>query len=259
LLAVSADNIGIKSLVQKIVSLKYTTKHKQILEIFRTAEHGKVVVLGENEEVLGVIYSDKVLSLLQRQKASSLYNFAGVKDEESVYDSITNKVRSRYKWLIINLATAFFASTIVSMFNDTISRNILLAVYMPIVAGMGGNSATQTLAVMVRGIALNQINLHNMWRTLRNEVTAGFVNGVINGILVSVVVFYINHDLLISIVLGIAMITNLVVASTFGTIIPLVMTALKKDPASSATIFITTATDVLGFLVFLGLASVLLN
>jgi magnesium transporter len=130
---------------------------------------------------------------------------------------------------------------------------------MPIVAGMGGNSATQTLAVMVRGISLKQISLGNAMRTLKSEVGASFVNGIINGFLVAFVVIVKDNDWKIALILAMAMVINLLVAATFGTMVPLIMSKLKKDPASSATIFITTATDVLGFLAFLGLATVILG
>ncbi len=173
-------------------------------------------------------------------------------------DSVRTKVKHRYKWLIINLATAFLAAFTVSLFDETITKYVLLAVYMPIVAGMGGNAATQTLAILVRGIALKQITIQNAWKTLRREAGAGLINGLINGLIVALVVIIMNRDYKMAFVLSLAMVVNLVVAGVFGTIVPLVMQKLGKDPATSATIFITTATDVLGFLVFLGLASVIL-
>jgi magnesium transporter len=130
---------------------------------------------------------------------------------------------------------------------------------MPIVAGMGGNSATQTLAVLVRGIALGQIDLATCLPTLKKELAAALINGLINGVLVAAVVLIFNHDVKVAFILAMAMITNLLVAGFFGTIVPVIMAKLKKDPATSATIFITTATDVLGFLAFLGLATVVLK
>ena len=151
------------------------------------------------------------------------------------------------------------AAFTVSQFEEVISEYVLLAVYMPIVAGMGGNAATQTLAVLVRGIALRQITLTTAWRTLKNEVGAGLVNGLINGFLVAFVVLVKDHDWKIALILAMAMVVNLVVAAFFGTLVPLIMSKLKKDPAASATIFITTATDVLGFLAFLGLATLILQ
>ncbi len=245
--------------VKRMPSIKHTASHDDVLELFRSHPHAKVAVYNEDKNVLGIIYSDDVLKLIEDQPASSLYDFAGVSSEEEVDDSARKKVKFRYKWLIINLATAFLASFVVSQFESTISQYVLLAVYMPIVAGMGGNSATQTLAVMVRGISLRKITLGSAWKTLKSEVGAGALNGVINGVLVALVVILKDHDYKIALILALAMIINLLVAAIFGTMVPLVMSKLHKDPASSATIFITTATDVLGFLAFLGLATVILR
>jgi magnesium transporter len=129
---------------------------------------------------------------------------------------------------------------------------------MPIVAGMGGNAATQTLAVIVRGITVGEVNLKNGFKPIMNEVGAGFINGIINGVLVAIVAVLWNHNPALGFVIGIAMVCNLVIAGFFGAFIPLFMKAIGKDPATSATIFITTATDVFGFFVFLGLATLIL-
>jgi magnesium transporter len=124
---------------------------------------------------------------------------------------------------------------------------------------MGGNAATQTLAIMVRGITLQQISLATAWRTLRNELGASMINGLINGIIVSAIIILKDGDWLIGLILAFAMIINLIIAATFGTLVPLIMKKLGKDPATSATIFITTATDIFGFLAFLGIATLILN
>jgi magnesium transporter len=244
--------------VKRIPHISYAAKHDEVKHLFRAHPHNKVAVMNDSGDVLGIIYSDDVLKLMQEQESGSLYDFAGVNAEESVTDPIKRKVKLRYKWLIINLATAFLAAFTVGQFEDVLTQFVLLAVYMPIVAGMGGNAATQTLAVMVRGIALKQVSLKTALRTLRNEVGAGLFNGIINGILVALVVLFVNHDIKIALILGLAMIVNLLVAGLFGTMVPLIMARLGKDPATSATIFITTATDVLGFLAFLGLATLIL-
>jgi magnesium transporter len=168
------------------------------------------------------------------------------------------KVKSRYKWLVINLGTAFLAAAVVGLFEDTIAAFTLLAVYMPVVAGMGGNAGTQSMAVTVRGIALGQVSLPTGGRAVFNEVVAGAANGAITGFLVAVIAAVFNRSPLLGLVLGVSMVLNLVIAGFFGTLIPLVLSRIGKDPATSATIFITTATDVLGFLVFLGLARAVL-
>jgi len=245
--------------IKRIPTIRYSASHDEVVQLFRNHPHSKVAVLNDFGSVLGIIYSDDILKLMQEEEASSLYDFAGISEEENVMDPGLTKVKLRYKWLIINLGTAFLASYMVSLFQGTISKYVLLAVYMPIVAGMGGNAATQTLAVLVRGISLKQIDLSTALPTLKNELISGAVNGIINGIIVAGVVLILNHDVKIAFILALAMVANLLVAAFFGTIVPLIMRRLGKDPAASATIFITTATDVLGFLVFLGLATVLLK
>ncbi len=249
----------VKDFLQRIESVKHTASSESVINHFIANPHRKVAVVGENDAILGVIYSDDVLRVLKETAGANLYDFAGVNNEETVFGSIKQKVLSRYKWLIINLATAFFASFTVGLFDETIAKYVLLAVYMPVVAGMGGNSATQTLAVMVRGIALKQIELKTALPALKKELGAALINGLINGVLVAAVVILFNHDIKIALILAVAMIINLLVAGFFGTLVPLIMEKLKKDPATSATIFITTATDVLGFLAFLGLATLILR
>lgn len=245
--------------VKRIQTISYAASHDDVMDVFISHPHAKVAVLNDGGAVVGIIYSDDILKLMQESEASTLYDFAGIREEESVADPARFKVRNRYRWLIINLATAFLASFVVSQFEETLSAYVLLAVYMPIVAGMGGNAATQTLAVLVRGIALKQIELKTAWRTLRNEMGASLVNGLINGVLVAAVVVILNGDVKIAVILAIAMVINMLVAAFFGTLVPLIMSKLGKDPAASATIFITTATDVLGFLAFLGLATIILD
>ncbi|HYF04773.1 MAG TPA: magnesium transporter [Patescibacteria group bacterium] len=245
--------------VRKIQVIRHNADHNAVVSVFREHPHNKIVVTGERGNVIGIIYSDDALRILGEQESASLYDFAGVSDEEAVTDGALAKVKNRYQWLVLNLATAFFAAFTVGLFSETISKYVLLAVYMPIVAGMGGNAGTQTLAVLVRGIAMRQIDLRNAWPTLKREVAAGFLNGLINGVLVALVVLFFNRDPELALVLALAMVINLCVAGFFGSLVPLVMKRLGKDPATSATIFITTATDVLGFLAFLGLAQFILG
>lgn len=258
-LGLAGRNELIGKYVKRIPTISYAADHQKVVDKFRAHPHNKIAVLNDSEDVMGIIYSDDVLQLIEEKEAATLYDFAGVSSEEGVSDSSARKVKFRYKWLIINLATAFLASFVVSQFESTISEYVLLAVYMPIVAGMGGNAATQTLAVLVRGIALKQISLRTAFKTLKNEVGAGLLNGLINGFLVAFVVLVKDHDVKIAIILALAMVINMIVAATFGTLVPLIMAKLRKDPATSATIFITTATDVLGFLAFLGLATIILK
>ncbi len=243
---------------EKVPTIKHHRDEKRIIRIFKKHPGNKIVVLDDDKKIIGVIYSEDIAKLINKESTTELYESAGVSEEENVHDPFYNKVKSRYKWLIINLATAFLAASVVGLFKDTISSFVLLAAYMPVVAGMGGNAGTQTLAVVVRGLALKEIELRTARKVVINEIIAGAINGIINGALVAFVAFVFNQSLVLGLIAGVAIIINLMIAGLFGAIVPLVMKHFKKDPASSATIFITTATDVLGFFVFLGLASLVI-
>lgn len=243
---------------RKIASMQYNADERSVVSKFVSHPHDKVVVLDDDKSILGIVHSDDVLSLLDHRALHDLFNFAGVSHEEDALDSAWSKFKSRYLWLIINLATAFLAASVVGSFEDTISKFTLLAVYMPIVAGMGGNAATQTLAVAVRGLVMKEIDLKTGWGFAGKEVLASLYNGIVNGAIVGLAATLFNKNPLLGLVLAIAMIANLLIAGFFGAVIPLIMKALGKDPATSATIFITTCTDVGGFFVFLSLAKLIL-
>jgi magnesium transporter len=251
-----SDKIG--SDLRPAPSVRFDAREREVRRLLREHPHNRVVVLDEDGSIMGVVFTDDLLRALRSQAARSLYDFAGVRQEEDVHDPVSLKVRSRWIWLVINLGTAFLAASVVGLFSSTIERVVVLAAYMPIVAGMGGNAATQTLAVMVRGLSMKEIELATGWRVVMAEIGTGFVNGAVNGIIVAVIAALVNQNPMLGLVTGTAMVFNLMVAGCFGALIPMVMHRLGKDPATSATIFITTCTDVLGFSVFLGLASLLL-
>ena len=257
-LAIARKNEKIDKYVRRVPHILHNKSEKEILEAFKKHPHDKIVVLDSDKSILGVIYSDDILRLIEKQSTQSLRKFAGIREDEDVLDPTLTKVKYRYKWLIINLATAFLAAGVVGLFQDTISKLVILAVYMPIVAGMGGNAATQTLAVIVRGLALKEIDLKTAKPVILKEIGAGFMNGVINGVIVAAVATFVDYNPMLGLVTALAMIINLVIAGIAGSTIPLIMKRLGKDPASSATIFITTATDVGGFFSFLGLATLLM-
>ena len=254
----TSSNSKIGKYIKKTPSIKYNEKEKSVINVFKKNPHNQIVVLDEDKSILGVIYSDDILKLIKKETGKDLYSFAGLRREENIDDSFLIKVKNRYKWLIVNLGTAFLAASVVSLFEQTISGLVLLAVYMPIMAGMGGNAGTQTLVVVVRGLALQEVDSKIAKRVVLNEMAAGAINGIINGSIVALVAIFFNKNPLLGLILGISMFTNLIIAGFFGTIIPLTMKKLGRDPASSAAIFITTATDISGFFIFLGLATILL-
>ena len=257
-LALHRADEPIATLLKKVPSIQFDADQADVEKIFEKHPHSKIVVLDGNGSILGIIFADDVLRVINKRQQKELYNFTGVREEEDVTNSALSKVHYRYKWLIVNLATAFLAASVVGLFDETISKYVLLAVYMPIVAGMGGNAGTQSMAVTVRGLALRKVDLSNGIRLIGNESWAGAINGLINGLIVAAVAILWNHNPMLGVVLGVAMVVNLIIAGFFGSMIPLIMQKLGKDPATSATIFITTATDVFGFLVFLSLAKALL-
>ena len=251
----------ISDYVQETPHIRYDREDKEVLEVFKQNRERSVAVLDEEEDILGVIHAEDLLRLLDEARGETLYEFTGVAEEESVLDGPGTKVRRRYKWLILNLGTAFMAAAVVGLFESTIAAVAILAAYMPVVAGMGGNAGTQAMAVTVRGISLGEVSLKTGKRVIFNEVSAGAVNGTITGVLVAVIAIAFSFGefgVLLGAVIGISMIANLVIAGFFGAFTPLLLDRVGYDPATSATIFITTATDVLGFFVFLGLAQAVL-
>ncbi|MFC4986659.1 magnesium transporter [Saliphagus infecundisoli] len=258
----NGDGDAIDDYVREVPTVGYDSDEEVVLERFRENPESTVAVVDRadgEDTVLGAIYAEDLLRLIDEEASRTLYEFTGLTEEESILDGPLAKVRRRYKWLIVNLGTAFLAAAVVGLFEDTIAAFTLLAVYMPVVAGMGGNAGTQSMAVTVRGIAYGQVSLQTGGRAVVNEIIAGAANGAITGALVAAIATVFNRSPLLGVVLGVSMVLNLVIAGFFGTVIPLVLDRFGIDPATSATIFITTATDVLGFFIFLGLARAILG
>lgn len=242
--------------IKKIPTIRYDADNNEIIRKF-THPHDKIVVLDDDNSILGIIYSDDIINLIKERSGKTIYQFAGVKNEEMVYDSILTKVKNRYMWIILNLGTMFLASAVVSIFQETIAAFVLLAVYMPIIAGMGSNAGVQTMAVVIRGITLKEIDIKSARHVIFNEIISGGINGLIIGLIVTIIAILWNKSGLLGLVVGVSLVINLMIAGLFGATIPLIMKKLDKDPATSV-VFITTATDILGLFVFLELASLVL-
>ncbi|MGC9310628.1 MAG: magnesium transporter [Candidatus Aenigmatarchaeota archaeon] len=244
--------------VKKVPHITYDAGETEVVKTFKKHRHNKVVVTDDDGSILGVIYSDDILPLITRHSTESFYGFAGVEKEEDIFDPPLLKVKNRYRWLLVNLVTAFFVAFVVGLFQDTLSAFTLLAVYMPVIAGISGNAGTQTLAVVVRGLSLNEINPKAGRKIIFNEMLAGAMNGLIVGSAISVFALAVHSSPLLGAIVGISIIVNLILACFFGSTAPLLMKKLGKDPATSSAVFITAATDVCGFFVFLWLATVVL-
>ena len=212
---------GLGEYVQETPHIRYDREDEEVIEVFKLNRERAVAVLDEEDDILGVIHAEDLLTLLEQARGQTLYDFTGVAQEESVLDRPGAKIRSRYKWLILNLGTAFMAAAVVGLFESTIAAVAILAAYMPVVAGMGGNAGTQAMAVTVRGISLGEVSLKTGKRVIFNEVVAGAANGIITGVLVAVIAIafsFGDFGLLLGAVIGISMVANLVIAGFFGAI-----------------------------------------
>ncbi len=211
-------------------------------------------VVDKSNKLVGMITSDDILTVVKEEAEEDALRLAGVGDEE-ITDGVIKKTKRRFNWLLLNLFTAFLATWVISIFGATIEQMVALAFLMPIVASMGGNAGMQTLAVTIRAIATQELSSSNFTKTVLKEFTIGILNGVIFAIISSVIVYLWFKDLDLSIIIGVSMILNMIVAGLFGILIPVSLKNLKIDPAISSSVFVTTITDVIGFLSFLGVGA----
>jgi magnesium transporter len=215
-----------------------------------------IPVVDEENKLVGIITVDDVIDVIKDEATEDIYRLAGVAGDEHSFTPAGESLRKRLPWLGINLGTAFLATVVVALFEGTIERIAAVAIFMPIVAGMGGNAATQTLTVVVRGIALGELSWSNSRKALMKEAAVGLGNGITLGVVAALIAWAMRGNPVIGMVLGAAMVVNMFVAAIAGTLIPLGLRAANVDPALASSVFITTLTDVFGFFAYLGLATV---
>ena len=215
-----------------------------------------IPVVDEENKLVGIITVDDVIDVIKEEATEDINRMAGVAGDERAFTPALESLRKRLPWLAVNLMTAFLAAGVVALFEGTIDLFPVLAIFMPIVAGMGGNAGTQTLTVVVRGIALGELSWTNSRKALVKEVAVGIGNGVTLGIAAALVVWATRGNPVLGVVLGLAMVINMFVAAAAGTLVPLGLRAANVDPALASSVFITTMTDVFGFFSFLGLATI---
>lgn len=257
-LVIAQPRTKIKELISGDTSVLVSIDQEEAAHQFKLEDLPALPVVDENHKLVGTITSDDIVDVLVEEQSEDMYQMAGVDKEESVFDSPLRSAKRRLPWLVVNLGTAILAAFVVSLFQDTIQRVVILAAYMPIVAGMGGNAATQAITIIVRAIALKEVQFHDVAKVLSKEIGIGIVNGVSLGLLIGCISYLYNGNIMLGVVIGLAMIINLLIAGISGTIIPLTLKALRLDPALASSVFVTTCTDVGGFLSFLGLATILL-
>ncbi len=239
--------------LEEIHSISATTDQEEVAHIFRRDNIISAPVIDNDGRLIGMITIDDIIDVIDEEAAEDILRMAGV-DHGDLYKAVISTTGTRFRWLLVNLFTAILASIVISFFEATIEQIVALAVLMPIVASMGGNAGTQALTVAVRAIATRELTETNKWRVIWKETLVGLLNGILFAVLTGFIAGFWFSSPILGIVIAMAMIINLIVAGVFGSGIPLMLTKFGIDPAVASTVLLTTITDVIGFLSFLGLA-----
>lgn len=240
------------------VYVKAYTDQEEVAKLISQYNLTSIPVVDDEMRLLGLVTFDDVIDVLEDENTEDFLKISGVSEDEELSGNWVEAVKSRLPWLIINLGTAFLASAVVRYYEHTLSQLAILSAYMVIIAGMGGNAATQALAVTVRRISLYDLTDNQAYRTVLKEFTVGLINGAVTGLVVFAFAYFFDANPMLGFVIFLAMTGNLVIAGITGSSIPLVLKRVGIDPAIASSIIITTFTDVFGFLLLLGLASKLL-
>jgi magnesium transporter len=259
LLLVSPETPLKRIMTSDLISARVDMDQEEVARQVASYNLLAIPAVDEENKLVGVITVDDVIDVIKEEATEDIYRLAGVAGDEKAFTPAGESIRKRLPWLGVNLVTAFVAASVVALFEGTIERITALAVFMPIVAGMGGNAATQTLTVVVRGIALGELTWSNSRKALIKEAAVGVANGVVLGVVAAAVAWTTRGSPVLGLVLCAAMIINMFVAATAGTLVPLGLRAANVDPALASSVFITTLTDVFGFFSFLGLATVFMR
>jgi len=230
-----------------------------VAQLFQRYDLVSAPVVDDQNHLLGRITIDDVVDVIVEDADHSLLAMAGLSDTEDTFSPIARTAPRRALWLGVNLITAILASTAISMFEETLDKVVALAILMPIVASMGGVAGSQTLTVMIRGMALGQVERGNLSWLLSKEFTVGAVNGLLYALIVGAVVSLWFQDITMALIIGAAMAINLMAAALTGTLLPVLLRSIKIDPALAGSVILTTVTDIVGFVSFLGLAAAFLS
>ena len=236
------------------LSIPVDMDREEVGHIFENYNLNSACVVDKNNKLVGMITSDDVLTVLKEEAEEDALRLAGVGDEE-ITDGVLKKTKRRFNWLLLNLFTAFLATWVISIFGATIEQMVALAFLMPIVASMGGNAGMQTLAVTIRTIATNELTKNNFTQNILKEFLIGILNGIIFAIISAIIVQLWFNDIQLSFIISISMVLNMIVAGLFGILVPITLKKFNIDPAIASSVFVTTITDVIGFLSFLGIGA----
>jgi len=242
-----------------VISVPAGTDQEEVARIMSRYSLLALPVVDETGHLLGMITHDDLVDVIEEEATEDIYRLAGVLDEERVFSPIRASVRRRLPWLYVNLMPAFLAAWVISQFKGTIERVAILAAFQAIVAGQGGNAGTQALTVMVRSLALGEVTLRDVWSTLLKEVLVGLINGLAVGAAVGLIAMILQGKPALGLIIGLAMVGNMIAAGFAGALVPVVLKRLKIDPALASGVIVTTVTDVTGFALFLGLSTIFIQ
>ncbi len=255
-LIVSDPDIMVAEVMTKeMIKLRPNDVAQQAANAFERYDLVSASVVDENNKLLGRVTVNVVIDFIRETAENEALNLAGLSEEEDLFAPILKSVKNRWGWLAINLVTAFIASRVIGLFEDSIEKLVALAALMPIIAGIGGNSGNQTITMIVRALALDQINTRSAWKLITKEVGVSIVNGLLWGTVVGLFTFAIYQNAELGLVMTLAMTLNLLLAALLGVMIPLTLRKLGRDPALGSSVMITAVTDSGGFFIFLGLAT----
>lgn len=240
------------------VYVRPETDQEEVAGLVSKYDLKAIPVLNNKHSMLGIITIDDIMDVVTEETSEDIMKMGGVSKIEEIDSRISKKIRLRLPWLVINLITAFLAALTIKLFENTIAQVVALSSIMSMVTGMGGNAGTQTVSVIVRNIAMGKIKLKGSLKVLMKQFVVDLFNGIVIGLITGIAVYAIYHNVYLGIIIFLAMIANLIISGFCGTIIPLILAKMKIDPALSSSIFLTTATDVLGFFIFLSLANIFL-
>jgi len=250
------NNVNISQLIiSDFVYVKADTDQEEVAKLISQYNLTSIPVVDDQMHLLGRITFDDVIDVMEEENTEDILKISGVSEDEELAGNWKEAVKSRLPWLVLNLGTAFLAASIIRYYDSTIASLGILAGYMIIIAGMGGNAATQSLAVTVRRISLNDLTDNQAYRTVLKEFTVGLINGAVIGCIVFIFALLYDQNAMLGLVIFIAMTGNLIIAGIAGSAIPLILKRVGIDPAVASSIIITTFTDVFGFLLLLGLAT----
>lgn len=259
-LVVSSPDTRIEdAMTREVVSVRPDTDQEEAARLLQRYRLRALPVVDESGALSGIITSDDIIDVIAEEATEDIYQIVGLPADESVYAPLSESVRRRLPWLLINLITAFAGVGVVAIFQGTIEKAAALAVFMPVVAGQGGNAGIQTITIIVRGIAVGEIDLRDARRLLGREIAIGVVKGLAIGLTVGLVAWIWQGGWAWGVVVGVALIGNMAVAGAMGAVIPLGLRSLRLDPAVASGIFLTMITDAMGFLFLLGLATLLIG